>query len=210
MRAPFGEIDRARRQPLGMKGEPQNVEGLPEQMRRQAFEQRRHHPVGRHQIPVPVIGQRRIGLMRLQHQIDRSPRRFQRGIVERALRKRRRKPRRDQQHVAFTQGNLQSFGEPEHHFARRRRAAGFHETEVTRGYLGVSGEIELAQVAALPPFAQVIADMAGLWFVRLAPRKHVRSWWKTYHANFTHSITSEVIETGRGPGHLGGTGDDPC
>jgi hypothetical protein len=33
---------------------------------------------------------------------------------------------------------------------------------------------------------------------------HVRSWWKTYHANFTHSITCEVIETARRPDHLRG------
>jgi hypothetical protein len=33
---------------------------------------------------------------------------------------------------------------------------------VTRGNLGVAGEIELAEMAALPPFAQVIADMGGL------------------------------------------------
>jgi hypothetical protein len=31
---------------------------------------------------------------------------------------------------------------------------------------------------------------------------HVRSWWKTYHANFTHSITCEVIETARPADHL--------
>jgi hypothetical protein len=30
---------------------------------------------------------------------------------------------------------------------------------VTRGNLGVAGKIELAEMAALPPFAQVIADM---------------------------------------------------
>jgi hypothetical protein len=33
---------------------------------------------------------------------------------------------------------------------------------VTRGNLGVDGKIELAQMAALPPFAQVIADVRGL------------------------------------------------
>jgi hypothetical protein len=32
---------------------------------------------------------------------------------------------------------------------------------MTRGNLGVAREIELAQMAALPPFAQVIADMDG-------------------------------------------------
>jgi hypothetical protein len=35
---------------------------------------------------------------------------------------------------------------------------------VTRGDFGVTGEIELAEMAALPPFAQVIADMGGLGF----------------------------------------------
>jgi hypothetical protein len=31
---------------------------------------------------------------------------------------------------------------------------------------------------------------------------HVRSWWKTYHAKFVHSITCQVIETARPGGHL--------
>jgi hypothetical protein len=31
-----------------------------------------------------------------------------------------------------------------------------------RGNLGIDGEVELAEMAALPPFAQVIADMGGL------------------------------------------------
>jgi hypothetical protein len=33
---------------------------------------------------------------------------------------------------------------------------------MARGYLGIPGQIELAQVAALAPFAQMIADMDGL------------------------------------------------
>ena len=74
--------------------------------------------------------------------------------------------------------------------------------KMTRGNLGVTGEIKLAEMAALPPFAQVIADMDGLGCGRLAPWQTVCSWWKTYHANFTHSITSEVIELAIGPGHL--------
>jgi hypothetical protein len=32
---------------------------------------------------------------------------------------------------------------------------------MARGNLGVAGEIELAEMATLPPFAQVIADMGG-------------------------------------------------
>ncbi len=162
MARPFREIDGARRQRLGVKSEPQNVEGLAEQSRRNALQERHHHAVGRHQIPVPVVGECRIGLMRPQHQIDRSPRRFQRGIVQRALRKRRRKPRRHQQHVALAQRHGQPLRQLQHHVARRRRAPGFHEAQVTCGNLGIAGEIELAEMAALPPFAQVIADMDGL------------------------------------------------
>ena len=82
--------------------------------------------------------------MRLKDEVDGLPRRFQRGVVERALRKGRCKARGDQEHVAFTQGNLQSFGELQHHFARRRGATGFHKAEVARGYLGIPGQIELA------------------------------------------------------------------
>ena len=200
--APFGEVDGARRQRLGVKGEPQHVEGLAEQPLRNALQQRRHHAVGRHQVPVPVKGQRRIRLMRLQHQVDRLPRRFQRGIVERALRKRRRKSGRDQQHVAFAQGHLQPLGQLQHHVARRRGAAGFDEAQMARRDLGIAGEIELAQMAALPPFAQVIADMDGLGSFGACRGMPVRSWWKTYHANFGHSITSEVkfigVRTSRG------------
>jgi hypothetical protein len=42
-----------------------------------------------------------------------------------------------------------------------RGAAGLHEAQMTRRYLGVAGEVELAQMAALPPITQVIADMNG-------------------------------------------------
>ena len=130
------------------------------------------------QIPVPVVGQRRIGLMRLQHEIDRGPRRFQRGIVERALRKRRRKTGRDQQHVALAQRHVEPLGELQHHVARRRRAAGFDKAEMARRDLGVAGEIELAEMAALPPFAQMIADMDGLGSFGCGPWRSVRSWQK--------------------------------
>ena len=94
-----------------MKGQTQDVERLLEQSRRNALQKRHHHTVRGNQVPVPVIRQRRIGLMRPQHELDRSPRRFQSGIVERSLRKRRRKSRRDQKHVAFAQGYIETLGE---------------------------------------------------------------------------------------------------
>jgi hypothetical protein len=53
----------------------------------------------------------------------------------------------------------------QHHLARRRGAAGLHERQVARGDFSVAGQIELAEVTALPPFAQVIADMDGVGFL---------------------------------------------
>src|SRR6185312_14860836 len=94
--------------------------------------------------------------------VDRLPRRLERGIVERPLRKGRRKACGDQEYIAFTQGNLQSLGELQDHLARRRGAASLHKTEMTRGYLGIPRQIELAQMAALAPFTQMVADMDGL------------------------------------------------
>ena len=82
---------------------------------------------------------------------------------------------------------------------------------MTRRNLGVAGEIELAQMAALPPFAQVVADMDGLDTSRLAPWMHVRSWRKTYHANFVrfHYVRGNRIRS-RGRIIFPITGDDPC
>ena len=105
-------------------------------------------------------------------------------IVERALRKRRRKARGHQQHVAFAQRHLQPLGEPQHHVARRRGAAGLDEAEMPRRNLGVAGEIELAEMAALPPLPQVIADMDGLRRAVGEVEADGAFMAKIYHANF--------------------------
>ena len=64
-------------------------------------------------------------------------------------------------HVALAQGHVEPFCELQDHLARRRGAAGLHEAQMARRYFGIAGKIELAQMAALPPLAQVIADMDG-------------------------------------------------
>ena len=111
MPAPFGQIDGARRQSFGMETQAQHIEGLAEQALGDALEQRRHHTVGRYQIPMAVDREGWIGLVRFEHKIDRSLYRFQRGVVERTLRKRRREPCRDQQHVALAQRHIQPLRE---------------------------------------------------------------------------------------------------
>jgi hypothetical protein len=107
---------------------------------------------------MPVDRQRRIGLVRLQHLIDRDARRDERRIVQRPLRKRRREARRHQQHVALAQRHVEPLGEPQHHVARRRGPAGFDEGQVPRGNLRVERKIQLTKPAALPPLPQVITD----------------------------------------------------
>jgi hypothetical protein len=77
---------------------------------------------------------------------------------------------------------------------------------MTRGNLGVAGKVELAEMAALPPFAQMIADMSGLSSGG-ACGSGVCVHAKTYHANFTASITSDVIDLRVAPDQSHSTGD---
>ena len=65
---------------------------------------------------------------------------------------------------------------------------------MTRGNLGVAGEIELAEMAALAPLAQVIADMGGFCFGGRRDGSGLGAHVKTYHAGFAASITSAVID----------------
>jgi len=87
---------------------------------------------------------------------------FRAGSFQRALRKRRRNP-------AATSSTLrlaQRHGQPLRQLSTMSRDGAARpvstKLQMTRGNLGIAGEIELAEMAALPPFAQVIADMDGL------------------------------------------------
>ena len=101
---------------------------------------------------------RRIGLVALEHQLDRAARRRQRRIVERPLGEHRRDsrprpagrcvraaaPRASRPAAAPSRGGL--------------RAAGLDEAQVPRRDLGLEREVELAQAAPLAPFAQLLAE----------------------------------------------------
>ncbi len=73
---------------------------------------------------------------------------------------------------------------------------------MARGNLGVTGEIELAEMAALAPFAQVVADMGGPGLFGARRGSLCVHGGKTYHANFTPSITSDVMELRSAADHL--------
>jgi hypothetical protein len=158
MRAPFAQVYDARREPLRMQGKAQHIDGRLQQRRVGAREQRHHGAIMRHQRPVTVDRERRIGLVAGQHQVDRLARRLQRRIVEGALGKDRRIAGRDQQHIALAQRHLEPLREIEHHVARGLGAAGLQEAEMLGGNLGLHRKRELTQAPALPPVAQMVAD----------------------------------------------------
>lgn len=107
---------------------------------------------------MPIDGERRIRLVPREHQIDGLASILQRGVGKLAFGKDRGEPRRDQENVAFAQGHIKLRGEVENHLAAWLRAAGFEKAQVARGDFRVTGEIELAQAAALAPFAEKTAD----------------------------------------------------
>ena len=109
-----------------------------QQLRRHAGEEFRQRTVRSDDVPVPVDRERRIGPLRLQHQIDGAARRRQRRIIKRALRKDRRIAGGDQQHVALAHRNIELLGEMQHHLAARLRAPGLDEAQVPRRNLGLA------------------------------------------------------------------------
>ena len=84
--APLRQVGDPRGQAVRVQAEPEHVDRRLEQVRGRAGHQHRHQRVVRHQVPVAVDRQRREGLMALEHQVDRPPRRRQGRVVERALR----------------------------------------------------------------------------------------------------------------------------
>jgi hypothetical protein len=71
--------------------------------------------------------------------------------------------------------------------------------------LGVAGQIELAEAAALPPRAQMLADADGTGRVESQLRGHAKS----YHAEIGDSMTSEVIDLPYGLEHRRSVTDQP-
>ena len=109
---------------------------------------------------MPIDGQRRVRQMSREHEIDGATHRGEGGMIERPLREDRRVARRKQQDVARAQRHVETFGEMEHHVARRHRAAALDEAQMLLGDLGLERQLQLAQAPALAPIAEVIAHGA--------------------------------------------------
>ena len=105
-------------------------------------------------VPVPVEDERRIGLLMLEDELDRSAHLRQLRRVQRGLGVLRRVSRGHQQRVALAQRHVERVGEPRDHVATRLRFSRFDAAEMARRHLRLEREIELAQAPRRAPFAQ--------------------------------------------------------
>ncbi len=160
MVAPLGEIHDAPRKPRRMDAQAQHVDRRLHEGRIHLADQRYERIVRGDQRPVPVDGERRIGIVAAQNEIHRLAHARKRRIVERAFRIDRREARRHKHDVAFAKGHVELLRQEQHHLAARLRAPGLEKAQMARGDLGLESEIHLAQAAALAPFAQEIAHMS--------------------------------------------------
>jgi hypothetical protein len=67
-------------------------------------------------------------------------------------------PSRNQENIPFSQRHVELRGQVENHPAAWLRPPVFEKTQMAGGNFRVTGEMELAQAAALAPFAEKIAD----------------------------------------------------
>ena len=148
--APLPEVADARRHAIGVKGDPQGI-GRVEQGGGDALQHQPGARVRGHDVPAPVHRKARIRLVCLEHLREAVAHRRHVGVGERALRVHRRQTRGDQELVPLAQRHVQRLGESQHHRATRSRPTGLDEAHVTRRHVGLEGQVELAQPAALPP-----------------------------------------------------------
>src|SRR5262249_49164080 len=131
MRPPLGEIGDARRESARMQAQPKYVDWRLEQFRVDLLKQRCHGCIGRHELPMAVDRECGKRLMSLQHTLDRPARRYHLRRGEWSFLEYRSIAGCDQNHVAFTQRNVELFAEVQQHFPRGLRATGFEEAEMT-------------------------------------------------------------------------------
>ena len=78
----------------------------------------------------------------------------ERGVVQLSLAVSRREARGEQQVVALPERDVQPVGKMKHHVARGSRTTAFDKTQMALRYLGLAGEVELAQAPPDTPLAQ--------------------------------------------------------
>lgn len=148
--APGPEVDDARRQPVGVQAQPDDVDRRLQQVRRTAGEQRGDGVVGVHQVPVPVEEDGRVGRVRIEQGTEggQHARGVSRAVVSRG------ETARHEEGVALAGRHLQVVGQPQDHLGARPRPTRLDEAQVPPADLGAAREFELAESPPLPPGAQ--------------------------------------------------------
>ena len=101
---------------------------------------------------MPVEGEGRIRLVRLQDLLDRLMRRGQFG--QGTFRKGLGKARRRQQGIAVAQGHLETLRQPHDHLAAWLRPSGFEEAQMPRRAVSRDGQVHLRHPPTLAPAPQ--------------------------------------------------------
>ena len=155
------EVGDPRREPVGVQARAQHVGGRREQVLGQPGHHQPGGPVVGDERPAAVDRDRRVGVVAVEHELDRVVDRLHLGLVERALLVDRRVAGGEQQPVALAQRHLELVGEVQDHLGARLGAAGLDEAEVAGRDAGLEREVELAEAAALAPVAEQVADGSG-------------------------------------------------
>src|SRR5262245_66360276 len=99
--------------------------------------------------------------MTADYLIYRRTRGLERGVVEPTQSEYRSIARRNQEHVALAEWDLEALAKMQHHLARGLRLAGFEKTQVSCRNLCIERQIELGLASTLAPFADVATDVPG-------------------------------------------------
>ena len=161
VRLPLAEVGDPRGEPVRVQARAQDVGRRGEQVLGQPAHHQPGRPVVGDERPAAVDRQRRVGVVAVEHELDRVLDRLHLWLVERALLVDRRIAGGEQEPVALAQRDLELAGEVEDHLLARLRAAGLDEAEVAGGDARLEREVELAEAAALAPVAEEVADGSG-------------------------------------------------
>jgi hypothetical protein len=151
---PFLQIDYAWCEAFWMQAEAQHVDRRLQKVSCNAGEQRGDEAIGGNERPVAVNDERRVGLDADKHLLHGALCSAQGWVFERPLRISGGKACSEKEAVALAQGQGQLFTELEQGSATGQRAAGFEETQVAGGDPGFTGQVKLAEFAALAPGAE--------------------------------------------------------
>jgi hypothetical protein len=149
--APVGKVGDPRRKAIRVQRDPERVRGRRAKLGRDLAIQVEDTSVRGDHVPVTVDDYGWIGLVCGQEPVQCFPHGRHLALVERPLAEDGGKAGRQEQAVAVAQWDVEAVGEVKDHLAARLRPSRLDEAEMPRRDCRSQGELELAEVAPLPP-----------------------------------------------------------